>query len=80
MPAELPACSIVNEKREIVYENKGFTLIALLVVIAGVADGSDSLWGRIPDATMNTEPPAGNDGFVRLNSMTRMAVRLCSLR
>ena len=31
------------------------------------AGDADSFWVRIPGATMNTAPPAANDGFVQFN-------------
>jgi len=33
------------------------------------AGDADSFWVRIPGATMNTAPPAANDGFVRFNGI-----------
>jgi len=33
------------------------------------AGDTDSFWVRIPGATMNTAPPAANDGFVRFNGI-----------
>jgi len=33
------------------------------------ADAADSFWVRLPDATLNTTPPAANNGWVRYNGI-----------